>query len=342
MRVEDFDYQLPQELIAQIPAEPRDSSRLMIISKKDAAIEHSNFKNVLDYLNPGDVLVLNNTKVLPARLFGEKMNTGARIEIVLLKRLNYTQWEVLAKPGKRIKPGAIINFGNGALEAKVVQETEAGGKILDFRFQGIFEEILQRLGKMPLPPYIKAELSDQERYQTVYAEHDGSAAAPTAGLHFTEDLLKQIARKGVKICYITLHVGLGTFRPVQVDIIENHKMHAEYYEITQDTAQILDKALKEDQRIIAVGTTSVRTLETVASKFGRIVPTSGWTDIFIYPGYEFKVVQGLLTNFHLPKSTLIMLVSALLGTDLTLHAYKVAVQEKYRFFSFGDAMLILP
>ncbi|WP_227765840.1 tRNA preQ1(34) S-adenosylmethionine ribosyltransferase-isomerase QueA [Zhaonella formicivorans] len=341
MRVADFDYFLPEELIAQKPVYPRDISRLMVVDRKKGTIEHRIFKEVVGYLHPGDVLVLNNTRVLPARLFGIKKDSGARIEVVLLKRLSMSRWEALVKPGKRVKPGTTIIFGDGELTAETVTMTESGGRILHFSYQGVFEDILHRLGKMPLPPYIKSELDDQERYQTVYASREGSAAAPTAGLHFTTELLDKISSSGVQICHVLLHVGLGTFRPVKVSEIEEHKMHAEYYEIEEKSANIIQNAVAEGRRVIAVGTTSVRTLETVMQEHGKIIPTSGWTDIFIYPGYEFKVVNGLITNFHLPKSTLLMLVSAFLGKDLTMKAYETAVKEKYRFFSFGDAMLIL-
>lgn len=341
MRVADFDYFLPEELIAQKPVYPRDISRLMVVDRKKGTIEHRVFKEVVGYLHPGDVLVLNNTRVLPARLFGIKKDSGARIEVVLLKRLSMSRWEALVKPGKRVKPGTTIIFGDGELTAETVTMTESGGRILHFSYQGVFEDILHRLGKMPLPPYIKSELDDQERYQTVYASREGSAAAPTAGLHFTTELLDKISSSGVQICHVLLHVGLGTFRPVKVSEIEEHKMHAEYYEIEEKSANIIQNAVAEGRRVIAVGTTSVRTLETVMQEHGKIIPTSGWTDIFIYPGYEFKVVNGLITNFHLPKSTLLMLVSAFLGKDLTMKAYETAVKEKYRFFSFGDAMLIL-
>lgn len=341
MKVAEFDYELPEELIAQEPIYPRDHSRLMLINKKHNSIEHKKFYNLLECLKPGDVLVLNDTKVLPARLFGRKKDTGALIEIVLLKRLTNTDWEVLVKPGRRVKEGTIITFPGENMYATSIANTEAGGRILRFKFEGVFEEILNRLGKMPLPPYIKKELKDQDRYQTVYAKEEGSAAAPTAGLHFTEELLWRIKQKGVQICYITLHVGLGTFRPVKSEQLEDHNMHEEYYELSSETATILTNAHKEGRRIIAVGTTSVRTLESVAEKHDKIIACKGFTDIFIYPGFKFKVIDGLLTNFHLPKSTLIMLVSAFLGKEETLHAYRIAVQEKYRFFSFGDAMLII-
>lgn len=341
MKVSDFDYYLPEELIAQEPIYPRDSSRLMVINKKTKNITHERFYNIIDYLQPSDVLVLNNTKVLPARLFGQKKDTGALIEIVLLRRLNNSDWEALVKPGKKVKPGTIITFPGEELFATAVAETEAGGRILSFTFKGMFEEILSKLGKMPLPPYIKKELQDQERYQTVYATFQGSAAAPTAGLHFTKKLLHAIEKKGTQICYITLHVGLGTFRPVKTEKVEEHQMHEEFYEISDKTAEILKTAQEQGRRIIAVGTTTVRTLESTIIKHGKVIANSGFTDIFIYPGYEFKVVDGLLTNFHLPKSTLIMLVSALLGREHTMEAYRIAIQENYRFFSFGDAMLII-
>lgn len=341
MKVSEFDYELPEELIAQEPVIPRDNSRLMIIDKKNKEIVHKKFYNLIEFLRPGDVLVLNDTKVLPARLFGQKKDTGTLIEIVLLKKLNNTDWEALVKPGRRVKKGTIITFPNEDLYAVSLGNTEAGGRILRFEFEGVFEEILHRLGKMPLPPYIKKELKDQNRYQTIYAKAEGSAAAPTAGLHFTKDLLFALRQQGIQICYVTLHVGLGTFRPVKAEHLEDHYMHEEYFELTAETAKILKDAQKEGRRIIAVGTTTVRTLESVAEKHGEIIACKGSTDIFIYPGFKFQVIDGLLTNFHLPKSTLIMLVSAFLGKNATLYAYQVAVQEKYRFFSFGDAMLII-
>lgn len=341
MKVADFDYHLPEELIAQEPVYPRDTSRLMVIDRKKQSIEHHIFRDIVNFLESGDVLVLNNTKVIPARLFGVKEGTGAKIEVVLLKRLELDKWEALVKPGKRVKPGTLIRFGQGELMAEAIGETEVGGRILKFTYEGLFEEVLHRLGKMPLPPYIKKDLKDPDRYQTVYAVHEGSAAAPTAGLHFTEELLQKIQAKGVTICNVLLHVGLGTFRPVQVETVEEHKMHAEFYQVPDNTAKILQQAVEQGKRIIAVGTTTVRTLESVMQKYGQIMAASGWTDIFIYPGYEFKLVQGLVTNFHLPKSTLLMLVSAFMGKDLTMEAYEIAVKERYRFFSFGDAMLII-
>lgn len=341
MKVSEFDYYLPEELIAQQPVVPRDRSRLMVVHKKAQMIQHAHFNEIINFLSPGDVLVLNNTRVLPARLIGVKKDTGAKIEVVLLKRLNYQQWEVLVKPGKKVKDGSVIVFGNGELSAESFGATAAGGRIFNFTFTGIFEEKLHLLGKMPLPPYIKQELKDSESYQTVYAEHEGSAAAPTAGLHFTHTLLEQISAKGIIVCNILLHVGLGTFRPVQVEQVEHHKMHAEYYEIFESSANKIQAAVREGRRVIAVGTTTVRTLETVMREYGQVQRASGWTDIFIYPGFNFKVVKGMITNFHLPKSSLIMLVSAFMGKDLTMKAYTTAVQEKYRFFSFGDAMLIV-
>jgi len=341
MKVSEFDYELPEELIAQEPIYPRDHSRLMVVDRKNFKIEHKRFYNLIEYLQPGDVLVLNDTKVIPARLFGRKKDTGALIEIVLLKRLTNTDWEVLVKPGRRVKDGTVITFPGEDMYAVSISKTEAGGRVLRFEFQGVFEEILNRLGKMPLPPYIKKELKDQSRYQTVYAKEEGSAAAPTAGLHFTEELLQRIKQKGIEICYITLHVGLGTFRPVKTEELEDHNMHEEYYEVSVEAATCLKNAQKEGRRIIAVGTTTVRTLESVAKKYGEIRACKGFTDIFIYPGFNFQVINGLVTNFHLPKSTLIMLVSAFLSKEKTLEAYKIAVQEKYRFFSFGDAMLII-
>lgn len=342
MDVQQFDFELPEHLIAQHPLEDRTSSRLLVLNKETGEIQHQRFTNLIDHLVPGDVLVLNDSRVLPARLIGEKAETGAKIEVLLLKSLGEDRWETLVKPGKRVKPGTIVTFGNGLLSCVCEEMTESGGRIVRFSYEGIFYEILEQLGSMPLPPYIHAQLDDQERYQTVYARERGSAAAPTAGLHFTKEYLEQIAAKGVHLAYITLHVGLGTFRPVAADTVEEHVMHAEYYEISQETADLVNAAKSEGRRVIAVGTTSCRTLETVGRDHGgRLAATSGWTDIFIYPGYTFSIIDGMLTNFHLPKSTLVMLVSALAGKEYILHAYNTAVKEEYRFFSFGDAMLIL-
>ncbi|WJQ14894.1 tRNA preQ1(34) S-adenosylmethionine ribosyltransferase-isomerase QueA [Geobacillus stearothermophilus] len=342
MKVDLFDFHLPEELIAQTPLPDRAASRLMVLDKRTGAIRHETFRNIISYLNPGDCLVLNDTRVMPARLYGEKAETGGTVEVLLLKQLDGDRWETLVKPGKRVKPGTKLTFGEGKLEAVCLDTLEHGGRVLEFSYDGLFYEVLAELGEMPLPPYIKEKLDDPERYQTVYAREIGSAAAPTAGLHFTEELLEDIREKGVHIVFITLHVGLGTFRPVQVDEVEKHDMHAEFYQMSEETAETLNRVREQGGRIIAVGTTSTRTLETIAGKHnGRFVAESGWTDIFIYPGYEFKGIDGLVTNFHLPKSTLIMLVSALAGREHILHAYEVAVKERYRFFSFGDAMLII-
>lgn len=342
MKVDLFDFHLPEELIAQTPLPDRAASRLMVLDKRTGAIRHETFRNIISYLNPGDCLVLNDTRVMPARLYGEKAETGGTVEVLLLKQLDGDRWETLVKPGKRVKPGTKLTFGGGKLQAVCLDTLEHGGRVLEFSYDGLFYEVLAELGEMPLPPYIKEKLDDPERYQTVYAREIGSAAAPTAGLHFTEELLEDIRQKGVHIVFITLHVGLGTFRPVQVDEVEKHDMHAEFYQMSEETAETLNRVRNQGGRIIAVGTTSTRTLETIAGKHnGRFVAESGWTDIFIYPGYEFKGIDGLVTNFHLPKSTLIMLVSALAGRENILHAYQVAVKERYRFFSFGDAMLII-
>ncbi|MFJ7974774.1 tRNA preQ1(34) S-adenosylmethionine ribosyltransferase-isomerase QueA [Peribacillus sp. JNUCC 23] len=342
MKVDLFDFHLPEELIAQVPLLDRESSRLMVLNKETGEIEHETFKQITNYLNPGDCLVLNDTKVLPARLFGSKDGTGAKIEVLLLKQQDNDSWETLVKPAKRIKEGSVIVFGDGKLKAVCTGVLEHGGRILDFSYEGIFYEVLDELGTMPLPPYIKEQLDDQDRYQTVFARERGSAAAPTAGLHFTEQLLEKIKEMGVHVAFITLHVGLGTFRPVSVDDIDNHDMHSEFYQMTADTAQILNQVRSDGGRIITVGTTSTRTLETIASRHdGVFQEESGWTSIFIHPGYEFKGIDGMITNFHLPKSTLIMLVSALSSREHVLHAYETAVLEKYRFFSFGDAMLII-
>lgn len=342
MKVDLFDFHLPEELIAQVPLLDRESSRLMVLNKETGEMEHETFKQITNYLKPGDCLVLNDTKVLPARLFGSKDGTGAKIEVLLLKQQENDAWETLVKPAKRIKEGSVIVFGDGKLKAVCTGVLDHGGRILDFSYEGIFYEVLDELGTMPLPPYIKEQLDDQDRYQTVFARERGSAAAPTAGLHFTEQLLEKIKEMGVHIAFITLHVGLGTFRPVSVDDIDNHDMHTEFYQMTADTAQILNQVRSAGGRIITVGTTSTRTLETIATRHdGVFQEESGWTSIFIHPGYEFKGIDGMITNFHLPKSTLIMLVSALSSREHVLHAYETAVQEKYRFFSFGDAMLII-
>ncbi|EST56542.1 S-adenosylmethionine tRNA ribosyltransferase [Brevibacillus panacihumi W25] len=342
MDVQQFDFELPEHLIAQHPLADRTASRLLVLHKETGNILHQRFTNLIDHLVPGDVLVLNDSRVLPARLIGEKEGTGAKIEVLLLKSLGEDRWETLVKPGKRVKPGTVVVFGDGLLRCICEESTDMGGRIVRFSYEGIFYEILERLGTMPLPPYIHEQLEDQERYQTVYARERGSAAAPTAGLHFTKEYLERIAAKGVHITTITLHVGLGTFRPVSADRVEEHVMHAEYYEISQETADVVNAAKEEGRRVIAVGTTSCRTLETVGSAHGgRLAATSGWTDIFIYPGYSFSIIDGMLTNFHLPKSTLVMLVSALAGKENILNAYKSAVEQEYRFFSFGDAMLII-
>ena len=340
MRTDDFNFDLPEELIAQHPLEQRDHSRLLVLDKHSGNITHKRFDNILEYLVPGDVLVINNTRVIPARLFGMKEGGTAHIEVLLLKPVENQpdHWEVLVRPGKRVKVGAKVVFGEGKMTGTVVDDTDTG-RIMKFEYNGIFNEILDELGTMPLPPYIKAKLDDQERYQTVYAKERGSAAAPTAGLHFTKELLAEVKARGIEVVEVLLHVGLGTFRPVQVDDIHSHKMHSEYYRITQDAADTINKALDEGRRVIAVGTTSTRTLES-AAKDGRVVAGDGDTSIFIYPGYQFQVLSGLITNFHLPKSTLVMLVSALAGREHVLHAYEEAVKERYRFFSFGDAMFI--
>lgn len=347
MNAEMFDFELPEALIAQTPLAERTASRLLMLDKATGERRHGVFTDLADRLGDGDVLVLNNTRVLPARLMGAKLDTGAKAELLLLKQLEGDRWEALAKPAKRLKEGAVIGFGdNGAgaplLLADVVSEGEMGARVVRFRYEGIFQELLDRLGEMPLPPYIKERLEERERYQTVYSKHQGSAAAPTAGLHFTENFLKQLQDKGVKLAYVTLHVGLGTFRPMSAERVEDHEMHSEYYELDADNAAILREAKAAGNRIVAVGTTSARTLETVAGRFpeGDIEACSGWTSIFIYPGYEFKLVDALLTNFHLPKSTLVMLVSALAGRDHIMRAYEEAIRREYRFFSFGDAMFI--
>ncbi|MDO4534212.1 MAG: tRNA preQ1(34) S-adenosylmethionine ribosyltransferase-isomerase QueA [Clostridium perfringens] len=340
MQVSDFDFYLPEELIAQHPLKERDSSRFMVLDRNTGEVEHKVFHDVLDYLVPGDTIVLNNTRVMPARLIGEKEETGGKIEFLLLKRIEGDKWECLAKPGKKAKIGATFTFGEGKLKAIVREIGLEGNRVIEFIYKGIFEEILDELGQMPLPPYIHEKLDDKERYQTVYSKEKGSAAAPTAGLHFTEDLLQKIREKGVNIAFVTLHVGLGTFRPVKVDSIDDHIMHSEYYELDEENAKIINDTKERGHRVIAVGTTSTRTLETIGSKEGRVKAQSGWTDIFIFPGYKFNIVDSLITNFHLPESTLIMLVSALAGKENIMNAYKKAVEEKYRFFSFGDSMFI--
>lgn len=340
MDVKDFDYDLPEELIAQDPLEDRSSSRLMVLDKKTGEVSHHIFKEIIKYLRPGDCLVLNNTKVIPARLYGVKEGTMAKIEILLLKRKQNDVWETLVKPGKKAKPGTKIIFGDGILTGEVIDVVEDGNRLIQFYYDGIFEEILDKLGQMPLPPYITHQLKDKNRYQTVYAKYDGSAAAPTAGLHFTKELLNEVKEKGVDIAEVTLHVGLGTFRPVKVDNVLDHHMHSEFYMVSQEAADKINNAKKNGGRIISVGTTSTRTLESAADENGMLHECSGWTDIFIYPGYKFKVIDCLITNFHLPQSTLVMLVSALAGREHILSAYKKAVEEKYRFFSFGDAMFI--
>ncbi|WP_142412942.1 tRNA preQ1(34) S-adenosylmethionine ribosyltransferase-isomerase QueA [Hathewaya massiliensis] len=340
MRVKDFNFNLPEDYIAQHPLQKRDNSRLMVLDKNTGEIEHKIFKDILEYLNPGDCLVLNNTRVLPARLIGHKEGTMGRMEFLLLKRKDKNQWETLVKPGKRAKIGSKFVFGNGELKAEVVGMGEDGSRIVEFEYEGIFEEVLDKLGEMPLPPYITEKLEEKERYQTVYSKEPGSAAAPTAGLHFTEELLKEIKNKGVNVAFLTLHVGLGTFRPVKAETIEEHHMHSEYYQMSSETADIINKTKENGGRVIAVGTTSCRTIESIADEHGKVRECSGWTDIFIYPGYKFKVLDALITNFHLPESTLIMLVSALAGKEHVMNAYNVAVEEKYRFFSFGDAMFI--
>ena len=341
MDVKDFYYDLPQELIAQDPLEDRSSSRLMVLDKITGEVEHRHFKDITEYLRPGDCLVINNTKVIPARLYGVKDGTETKIEILLLKRKENDIWETLVKPGKKCKIGTKIVFGEGILTGEVVDIVEEGNRLIQFHYEGIFEEILDRLGQMPLPPYITHQLQDKNRYQTVYAKYDGSAAAPTAGLHFTPELLQQVRDMGVEIAEVTLHVGLGTFRPVKETDVLKHHMHSEFYKIEQSEADKINKAKKEGHRVIAVGTTSTRTLESAADENGFLTEKSGWTEIFIYPGYQFKVIDALITNFHLPESTLVMLVSALAGREHVLAAYETAVEEKYRFFSFGDAMLII-
>ncbi len=341
MKLSDFNYELPEELIAQDPLLKRSDSRLMVLNREDDSIAHKHFRDITEYIKPGDCLIINDTKVLPARLIGVKEDTGASIEVLLLKRHDDKTWETLVKPGKKARPGARISFGDGKLVGEVTEVVEEGNRLVRFEYEGIFEEVLDELGQMPLPPYITHHLEDKNRYQTVYAKHTGSAAAPTAGLHFTDELLEQLQSMGVKIARVTLHVGLGTFRPVKVENILEHHMHSEFYMIDEEAANTINETRKNGGKIISVGTTSTRTLETAAADDGTIKPCSGWTEIFIYPGYKFKCVDRLITNFHLPESTLLMLVSALYDREKVLDAYKVAVEEKYRFFSFGDAMIIL-
>ncbi|MCI8581127.1 MAG: tRNA preQ1(34) S-adenosylmethionine ribosyltransferase-isomerase QueA [Dorea sp.] len=341
MKRTDFYYELPEELIAQDPLEDRSSSRLLVLDRKSGAVSHHVFRKITEYLKEGDCLVINDTKVIPARLIGSKIGTGARIEVLLLKRKENNIWETLVKPGKKMKAGAKISFGDGLLTGEVIDIVEEGNRLIRFSFEGIFEEILDQLGQMPLPPYITHQLQDKNRYQTVYAKHTGSAAAPTAGLHFTPELLRAIEERGIEIAKVTLHVGLGTFRPVKVDEITDHHMHSEFYQIDEEAAKKINRAKATGNRVICVGTTSCRTIESAADESGHLKAKSGWTDIFIYPGYEFRALDGLITNFHLPESTLIMLVSALAGRENVLAAYEEAVKERYRFFSFGDAMLVI-
>lgn len=341
MKRTDFYYELPEELIAQDPLEDRSSSRLLVLNRKSGAVSHHVFREITEYLKEGDCLVINDTKVIPARLIGSKIGTGARIEVLLLKRKENNIWETLVKPGKKMKAGAKISFGDGLLTGEVIDIVEEGNRLIRFSFEGIFEEILDQLGQMPLPPYITHQLQDKNRYQTVYAKHTGSAAAPTAGLHFTPELLRAIEERGIEIAKVTLHVGLGTFRPVKVDEITDHHMHSEFYQIDEEAAKKINRAKEAGNRVICVGTTSCRTIESAADESGHLKAKSGWTDIFIYPGYEFRALDGLITNFHLPESTLIMLVSALAGRENVLAAYEEAVKERYRFFSFGDAMLVV-
>ncbi len=336
----DFYFELPEELIAQDPLEERTSSRLLVLDRRSGAVSHHVFREIADFLRPGDCLVLNNTKVIPARLLGEREGTGAHVELLLLKRKSGDVWETLARPGKKCRPGTKLSFGDGLLKAEILETVEEGNRLVRFTYEGIFEEVLDRLGEMPLPPYITRKLQDKNRYQTVYAKHEGSAAAPTAGLHFTEALLGQLEAKGVKLAYVTLHVGLGTFRPVKEENVLEHHMHSEHYQISRETADLINRTKAEGSRIVCVGTTSCRTIESAADEEGIVHPGSGDTDIFIYPGYRFKALDALITNFHLPESTLIMLVSALAGREHVLAAYEEAVRERYRFFSFGDAMLV--
>ena len=339
MNILDFDYELPEERIAQLPVEPRDSSRLMVLHPKDHTIEHHHFHQLGEFLEKGDVLIFNDTRVIPARLIGARENTGGKVEIFLLRQMDKHQWEALVKPGKKVRVGSIIRFSE-ELACEIIDHTDFGGRIVRFIYDGVFEEILDRLGSMPLPPYIHEKLENQERYQTIYSRVKGSAAAPTAGLHFTERLMERLRSKGIQFGFITLHVGLGTFRPVHVETIEDHVMHREFYSVPAETAKLIQRARNDGRRVVAVGTTSIRTLEASAMRTGNVEAGSGWTDIFIYPGYQFNVVDAVVTNFHLPKSTLIMLISAFAGREFTLAAYRTAVEEQYRFFSFGDAMLI--
>lgn len=342
MKLEEFDFYLPDELIAQTPLLKRDTSKLLSIDRNNNTYEHRVFSDIIEYFNPGDTLVLNNTRVMPARLYGQKKDTGAAIEVLLLKNKEHNMWECLVKPAKRIKVGSVVSFGDGIMEAECVKVLDDGFRYFEFKYEGIFQERLDELGTMPLPPYIKERLTDKERYQTVYSKEVGSSAAPTAGLHFTNELLEQIKSKGVNIVYLTLHVGLGTFRPVSVENIENHDMHSEYYTLDEEAAKVINDTKKNGGKVFSVGTTSTRTLETIArDNDGKIVPASGWTNIFIYPGFKFKCVDGLITNFHLPKSSLIMLVSAFYNREKVLELYDIAVENKYRFFSFGDAMIII-
>lgn len=341
MKTSDFYFDLPQELIAQDPLEDRSSSRLLVLDKESGKTQHRVFRDIIEYLNPGDCLVVNNTKVIPARLYGSKIGTDAKIEVLLLKRRENNVWETLVKPGKKCRVGARISFGEGLLIGEVIDVVDEGNRLIRFEYEGIFEEILDKLGQMPLPPYIHHQLKDKNRYQTVYAKHDGSAAAPTAGLHFTPELLEEIKKKGVHIAHVTLHVGLGTFRPVKVEDVTDHHMHSEFYIVEPEQAELINRVKKEGRKIVAVGTTSCRTLESATDENGILKAGSGWTDIFIYPGYSFKMIDRLITNFHLPESTLMMLVSALAGKDKIMAAYEEAVKERYRFFSFGDAMFIM-
>lgn len=341
MMVTDFDYELPEELIAQTPLADRPASRLLVLDKETGEISHGHFRDILELLRPGDCLVLNDTKVIPARLYGEREDTGAPVEFLLLEQKNEDVWDVILKPGKKCKPGHIISFGGGRLKAEILEVTEDGNRLVRFLYDGIFQEILSELGEMPLPPYIHEKLTDRDRYQTVYAKHDGSAAAPTAGLHFNEEVLQQIKEKGVNLAFVTLHVGLGTFRPVKAEKVLDHVMHEEFYRLSEDAANIINQTKQNSGRVICVGTTSTRVIESIADENGAVSPKSGYTNIFIYPGYKFKCLDGLITNFHLPKSTLVMLVSALAGKEHVLSAYREAVREKYRFFSFGDAMFIV-
>lgn len=340
MKTSDFYYDLPEELIAQTPVEPRDSSRMMVYNRKTKEVLHKHFYDVIDFLNEGDALIVNDSRVLPARIYGTKIPTGANVEFLLLKQVKDKVWETLVKPGKKARTGDSFTFGDGIMTGKVIDVLEDGNRIVEFKCDSNFYETLDKIGQMPLPPYIHEKLKDKERYQTVYSHELGSAAAPTAGLHFTDELLEKIKAKGIKIGYVTLHVGLGTFRPVKVDDVTTHKMHSEHYEVPEETAKLIEETKKNGKRVIAVGTTSCRTLESVAKEYDKVVPCEGWTDIFIYPGFEFKVLDGLITNFHLPESTLIMLVSAFAGYDEVMGIYKEAVKEKYRFFSFGDSMFI--